>query len=85
MATKTQRPQGRDDVLSSLNMAIDALNLAKEATRVLPAKAMFTSSAVLLAIIRVGSSRPELVDCWLTYTGLNDQQSGLRRIGVNLC
>ena len=45
---------GRDGVLS-LNMAIDALNLAKEAASVTPAKAAFTSAGVLLTMNRVGS------------------------------
>ena len=54
MATKTQRLQGHNDVLSLLNMAIDALNLAKEATSVAPAKTAFTSTGVLLAMIKVG-------------------------------
>ena len=54
MATKTQRPQGQNDILSSLNMAIDALDLAKEATTVVSAKAAFTSASVLLTVIRVG-------------------------------
>ena len=54
MATKSQQPKGRDDALSSLNMAIGALNLAKEATDMAPAKAAFTSTGVLLIIIRVG-------------------------------
>jgi len=51
MATEAQ---GQKDALSSLNMAIGALNRAKEATSVTPAKATFTSAGVLLAMIRVG-------------------------------
>jgi len=50
MATKSQRPK---DALSSLDMAIDALNRAKEATGIIPAKAAFTSAGVLLTMIRV--------------------------------
>ena len=56
MADKTQRPKGRDDSLSSLNIAIDGLNLAKEATDIALAKAAFTSTGVLLTMIRVGFS-----------------------------
>lgn len=53
MATKSRLPKG-DDVLSSLNEAIGALNRAKEATNITPAKAAFTSASVLLNMIRVG-------------------------------
>ena len=44
---------GRDAVLSSLNMAIDALNLAKELSSITPAKAVFGSISILLAMIKV--------------------------------
>jgi len=54
MADNSQRPKGRDSVLSSLNVAIDGLNLAKGATSVLQAKAAFTSASFLLTMIRVG-------------------------------
>jgi len=52
MAGKSQRPQGKDGVLSPLDMAIDTLNLAKVATNVTPAKTAFTSAGVLLTMIR---------------------------------
>jgi len=53
MATETQ---GQKDALSSLNMAIGALNRAKEATSVAPAKAAFTSAGALLTMVRVSFS-----------------------------
>ena len=53
MTDKSQRPKGRDGVLSSMNMAIDGLNLAKEISGVAPAKAVFGSVAVLLTMIKV--------------------------------
>jgi len=53
MTGKSQRPKGRNRVLSSLDVAIGGLNLAKEATTVIPAKTAFTSASVLLAMIRV--------------------------------
>ena len=53
MATKTQRPEGQDGVLSSLNVAIDGLNLAKELSSITPAKAVFGSVSVLLTMIKV--------------------------------
>ena len=55
MDAKSRRPKGRDGVLSSLNVAIEALNLAKEISSVTPAKAVFGSVGVLLVIVRVGS------------------------------
>ena len=53
MIVKSRRPKGRDGVVSSLNMAIDALNLAKEVSSITPAKAVFGTVAILLATIRV--------------------------------
>jgi len=53
MAAKSQRPKARDGVLSTLNMAIDALNLAKEVSSITPAKAVFGSVGILLTMIRV--------------------------------
>jgi hypothetical protein len=53
MADKSQRPKGRDGVLSSLNVAIDGLNLAKELSSITPAKAVFGSVAILLTMIKV--------------------------------
>jgi len=43
----------RDGVLSTLNVAIEAMNLAKEISSVTPAKAVFGSVSVLLTMIRV--------------------------------
>ena len=54
MTDRSQGPKGRDSVLSSLNMAIGALNRAKETTNATPAKATFTSAGILLTMIRVG-------------------------------
>ena len=72
MATKSQQPKGQDDALSSLNVAIDDLDLAKSVSTITPAKAAFDSTSVLLSTIRVGLPSM-LVDCWLMYTGLDDQ------------
>jgi len=54
MAAKSQRPKGRDDTLSSLNGAIEAVDLVKGGSRITQAKAAFGSVVVLLSIIRVG-------------------------------
>jgi hypothetical protein len=53
MDTTSQRPKGRDGVLSALNVAIEALNLAKEISSITPAKAVFGSVSVLLVMIKV--------------------------------
>jgi len=53
MDTKSQRPKPRDGALSSLNVAIEALGLAKEISCITPAKAVFGSVIVLLTMIRV--------------------------------
>jgi len=51
--SKRRRPKGRDGALSLLNLAIEAMNIAKEVSSITPAKAVFGSVYVLLAIIRV--------------------------------
>jgi hypothetical protein len=66
------KDRGQDGDLSSLNVAIDALNRTKETTSVIPAKAAFTSAGILLTTIRVGFFRFMLADRWLMYTGLDD-------------
>jgi hypothetical protein len=53
MEDESQRPKGRDGAISALNAAIETLNLAKELSIVTPAKAVFGSVSVILAMIRV--------------------------------
>jgi len=53
MTASFQRPKGREGVPSSLNVAIDALNLAKEVSSIMPAKAAFGTASILLTMIRV--------------------------------
>ena len=53
MDTNSQRQNGHDAALSTLNVAIEDLNLAKEVSSVTPAKAVFSSVSVLLPTIRV--------------------------------
>jgi len=53
MDAKSQRPKARDGALSSLNVAIEALNLAKEMSGITPVKAAFDSVTVLLTTVRV--------------------------------
>ena len=53
MDANSKQEKWRDGVLSSLNAAIEAMNLAKELASVTPAKAVFGSVSVLLTMIRV--------------------------------
>ena len=53
MEAKSQPPKEREGLISALNGFIEALNLAKELSRNTPAKAVFGSVSVLLAMIRV--------------------------------
>ena len=76
MTDKHQRPKGQDGVLSTLNVAIDGLNLAKEVASITPAKAAFGSVAILLAMVRVSPSSPAMGYPRLTHlqdTMANDQ------------
>ena len=80
MDVKPQRPKGRDGTISSLNIAIEAMNLAKEVSSITPAKAVFGSVGVLLTMVRVRflvSYDPMFhVHLWI---GLDGQQTGLCR------
>jgi hypothetical protein len=61
-----QRQKRRDVVLSSLNVAIEVSNLAKEICSITPAKPVFGSFSVILTMIKVGlSTLPVLIDCRL--------------------
>ena len=53
MEAESQRPKEREGVLSALNAAIEVLNLAKEVSSATPAKAIFGSVSIILAMIRV--------------------------------
>ena len=53
MDENSRRQQRQDNVLSSLNIAIDSLNLTKEALGIAPAKAVCGSVSVVLSMIRV--------------------------------
>ena len=64
----------RDNMLSSPNASIETLNLAKEASTITPAKAVFGSIGVILTMIGVGF--PLVCICWLQaeiYTGVDDR------------
>ena len=53
MEAESQRPKERGGVVSVLDVAIEALNLAKEVSSVTPAKAVFGSVSVILTMIKV--------------------------------
>ena len=55
MTDNSQQPEGRGRVISALNMAINGLTIAKDATNNTPINPVFGSVAVLLVMIRVGS------------------------------
>jgi len=53
MDTESRQPKGRGGTLSSLNVAIEALGLAKEASSITPAKAVFGSVNILLIMSKL--------------------------------
>ena len=55
MVPKPQQPERRDVAFSSLNVAIDALNVMKDLMEGTPAKAAFASVSVVLTMIRVSA------------------------------
>jgi len=48
-----ESPRGQEGDILALNTAIEALNLAKELPGTAPAKTVFGSVSVILAVIRV--------------------------------
>ena len=85
MDIKPQRPKGRTGAVSSLNVAIEAMNLAKEVSSITPAKAVFGSVSVLLTMLKV---RFLLFHYGVTQVhnrpGLDGQRTGLRRTRIIL-
>jgi hypothetical protein len=55
MTDNPQRQKGQGKVIPALNMAIDGLNIAKEATSTTPVNPVFGPVAILLTMIRVSS------------------------------
>ena len=78
MTDKSQRRKGGSKVIPALNMAIDGLNIAKEATNATPAYPVFGSVAALLTMIRVGSLlfREDMCEAY-TWLGYDGQRTGL--------
>ena len=53
MDQNSRRQKRQDNVLSSLNVAIEGLNITKEILSITPAKAVCGSVSLVLAMIRV--------------------------------
>ena len=53
MGSMFQRPKGRDGVLSTLDVFIQGLNLAKDTCGIPPAQIAFGAASILLTMIRV--------------------------------
>ena len=54
MDAKPKQSKRRENVLSSLNVLIEGLNLAENLSSITPAKAVFSTVSVILTMIRVG-------------------------------
>jgi hypothetical protein len=92
MDAKTQRPKGRDSVLSTLNVATEAPTLAREVSSTKPAKAAFGFVSVLPTMRRVrllprvdraqedlyigSGARPVLLACTNVCTALDWGMNG---------
>ena len=85
MATEPQQPKAREGVISTLNAAIEAMNLANELTSITPAKAAFGSASVILTMTRVRFRLVCVVRAQAEiHLGLDDKPGGLRRTWAGL-
>ncbi|KAF9781749.1 hypothetical protein BJ322DRAFT_1111675 [Thelephora terrestris] len=84
MATNSRQKKWQEKALSSLNVAIEVLNLAKEISSITPAKAVFGVASILLAMIRdLMASEQDYVElglscahvCQVLERGLNERQT----------
>ena len=85
MAAEPQRRKTREGVISTLNAAVEIMNLANERTSITPAKVVFGSASDVLTIIRVRF----LLVCVdrlhiEMHPGLDDKPGGLRRTWAGL-
>ena len=55
MASASQRPKERDGVISTLNLVIRGLDLAKDTCGIPPAQAAFGAVSALLGMLKVHS------------------------------
>ena len=85
MDAKSKRQKRQENTLSLLNVAIEAVNLAKEISDATPAKAVFGSVSAILSMIRVRfpliyNNLPQVH----VQSGLDDQRNRLRRARASL-
>jgi len=86
MIPEPQQPKGSGGTPSSLNVAIEAMNFAREVSNITPAKAVFGSVSILLTMIRVRFLRLREKLFWAhKQLGLDGERTGIRRAWVNLC
>ena len=83
MASTSQRPEGRDGVLSTLDLIIQGLNLVKDTCGIPPAQAAFGSVSALLTMIRVNFSLlcDEFMSMFVQDSMANDQDC----VDLGLC
>ena len=62
MDTDTRKQKRRENILSSLNAAISALDIAEKATSITPATAAFSIVKEILTVVKVGPSLLVSVD-----------------------
>ena len=81
-----KQPKRRDNVLSSLNVIIEGLNIATNLSSVTPAKAVFSTVSVILTMIKASflSLYENPSETNRRLAGLNDQRGRLRRPGIYL-
>ena len=60
MEAESKQPKGREETISPLNAAIEAMDLAEKISTITPAKTVFGSVSTLLMSIRV---------CFLLFCG----------------
>ena len=65
MDIEAQQQERRDNILSSLNAAIEALNVAGGISDIIPVKVVFGTVSVVLTMIRVSFPLVTLTDCKL--------------------
>jgi hypothetical protein len=76
MYANGQRQKRQEIVLSSLNVAIEVSNLAKEFCSIAPAKPIFACFSVILTMFKVGLFLRRLrcrLEADMTCTGVHDQ------------
>ena len=84
MDANSQRQKQQDNVLTLLNVAIEAANLAKEVSSVTPAKVVFGSVGTLLEMVRVRFSSPDDLLQIYMRPGLHGQQDRICRTRASL-